>query len=226
MKRVFIISFISVLFICVIAAESFSQRRAKDVINIIQEKYKRINDLKADLLQIEEVGFYAVLDTAQIKISLLKEDYFRIESTDAVWVTDGKISQDFNRTKNILTIDDFREDDDTISPKKFLFEFPDKYNIEDFRQESKFNSSGFILEMVPKKPDDEMTQFMEVWVDAADSLVKYVRTIDFNESEKIFILGNYVTNTGLTKVDFEIKTNAETRPIDLRKKKGSEAKKS
>ncbi|KPK90419.1 hypothetical protein AMJ80_08415 [bacterium SM23_31] len=197
----------------------FAQDKVQDVIKFLQKKYDKINDFTADLLQIQEFGFSGAKDTTQLSIALLKKDYFKIKTADITIVTDGKIVQDYSISEKRVTIDYYEKSQNSILPREFLFEFPKRYSPVDFRREERYGSTGFILEMEPKKPDEEPIQALEVWIDAADSLVKYVRNTDLNDTDTIFILSNYKTDTGLTPKDFELKYPDGTKVINLTKKK-------
>jgi len=219
MKRNHLVLCVYMIIIFGLSAQSvFGQNKAQDVIKFLQKKYNTINDFTADLIQIQEFGFSGAKDTTQLTIALLKKDYFKIKTSDITIITDGKIVKDYSIYEKRVTIDYYEKSQNSMLPREFLFEFPKRYIPADFRSETRYESSGFALEMEPKNPDEEIMQTLEVWVDAADSLVKYVSYTDFNDTETIYELSNYKIDTGLTPKDFELKYPKGTKVIDLRKK--------
>ena len=204
---------------------AFAQKRAQHIINMLQKKYETFDDFSADLLQIQEFLFSEAQDTTEQKIALLKQDYFKIETAEITLVTDGKIIKEYNRYEQKITIDEIdNTSPNTYFPREFLFEFPERYVPVDFRQETRSGSRGFTLVMEPKKPDEEIIQTLEVWVDAADSLVKYIRYADFNDNENIYILSNIQIDRGLIPEYFELRIpdGVTVKTVDLRRKKGND----
>ncbi len=211
-----------VISLYVYATPVHAQRSAQNAIKILQKKYDELNDFSADLLHVREFLFSSEKDTSSQKISLLKENYFKIETSDMIFVTDGITVKDYSLYEKRVTIDivDNRSSDSFL-PKDFLFEFPERYNLVDYRESSYQGKPIYILALEPKNPDEELMQYLEVQIDPADSLVKYVKYTDFNENENIYILDNYHVDTGLAPEQFDIHLPDDTdiRIIDLRSKK-------
>ena len=222
MKRRSISYILTAIFFMVSAAEGvLAQKKAQDVIKMLQKRYDTLNDFTADLLQVQAFEFSGVTDTTQLIISLLKKDYFKIETPDVILVTDGKTVKEYSIYEQKVTIDELGQSENSFLPREFLFDFPKRYTPVDFRREARNGTSGFTIVMEPKKPDEEIMQTLEVWIDAADSLVKYVRYSDFNDNENRYNLSNYKVDIGLTPQEFEIiiPEEADVRTIDLRRKK-------
>ncbi len=221
--------FLQVIFICsglvllhFFADYSFAQGSAQSAIRMMQERYEKINDFSADLFHVREFLFSGTSDTTDQKISLLKEDYFKIETADLILVTDGVVVKDYSIYERRITIDEVdSRSSESFLPKDFLFEFPKRYIPVDYRKSVYKDRTAIILELEPKNPDEELMQHLEVRIDPADSLVKYVKYVDFNENENIYIIDNYYVNTGLTPEDFDIllPDGADIRVIDLRSNK-------
>jgi outer membrane lipoprotein-sorting protein len=216
--RIFIFSSVVIFFSL---TGGLSQNKALDVIKMLQKKYTTIHDFSAELRQIQTFKFSDKPDTIKMTISLLKEDYFKIETSQMMLVTDGKIVKDYAIQEQQITIDDFSRTPNSFLPKDFLFEFPKKYTPVDFKRENRGKKTGYTIVMEPKKPDEEIMQTLQVWIDAADSLVKYVHYTDFNNNSYIYFFNNYTVDNGFTAKDFELKIPAGVTPkiVDLRKKK-------
>ena len=203
------------------AGTSHAQDRARDAIKLMQERYRSLSDFTAELIQVRVFEFSGVTDSSSMNISLLKDDFFKIESSNVVIVTDGKQISDHNILDMRITIDDVdASSNDSFLPRDFLFEFPDRYDPVDYLPEQRNGSSGFLIAMEPKKPDEEIMQSLEVWFDSADSLVKYVRYTDIDDNDNIYFLSNYKIDIGLTPEHFELIPAEGVKVVDLRRKKG------
>ena len=200
--------------------DTTAQNRASDVIKLLQKRFETLSDFTADLLQVREFEFSGVVDSSFLKIALLKEDYFKIESSNIIFVTDGKTIEDYDILEKRMTIDEADENSrDSLLPRELLFEFPKRFSPVDYISEDRYGSSGFLISLEPKKPDEELMQILVVWFDSADSLVKYVRYVDIEDNKNVYVLSNYKIDTGLTPEDFKINPPEGTRIVDLRPKK-------
>ena len=222
LKKILVLAIMGLALNCFITARaSHAQNRANDVIKLMQEKFDSLNDFTADLLQVSVFEFSGVTDSSSLKISLLKEDFFKIESPNVVIVTDGKEIRDYDIFEKRLTIDDVDESaNDSFLPRDFLFKFPDRFDPVDFRFEVRNGSNGYLIAMEPKKPDEEIILSLEVWFDSADSLVKYVRYTDIDDNVSVYFLSNYKIDIGLTPKHFELNPADGVKVVDLRRKKG------
>lgn len=221
-QKLFPIALTGIALICLFFIRtSQAQNRPRDAIKLMQERYKLLNDFTADLTQVRFMEFSGVTDTSLTKISLLKEDFFKIESPNVVIVTDGKTLTDLDIFDNRLTIDDVDPSaNDSFLPRELLFEIPDRFDPVDFRVEERYGSNGFLVAMEPKKPDEEIILSLEVWIDSADSLVKYARYTDIDDIEYVYYLSNYKIDIGLTPEHFELIPGEGVKVVDLRRKKG------
>ena len=222
LQKPFAIALMVLALYCLIPAGiTYAQNRARDVIKLLQERFESLNDFTADLVQVRKFEFSGVTDSSSMKISLLKEDFFKIESSNVVIVTDGKIISDYDIFEKRLTIDDVDESStDSFLPRDFLFKFPDRYDPVDFRLEDRDGSKGYLIAMEPKKPDEEIMQSLEIWIDSADSLIKYVRYTDIDDNDNVYFLSNYKIDIGLTPEHFELIPAEGVKVVDLRRKKG------
>lgn len=222
LQKPFAIALMGLALNCLIpAGTSYAQNRARDAIKLLQERFESLNNLTADLVQVRKFEFSGVTDSSSMKISLLKEDFFKIESSNVVIVTDGKTISDYDIFEKRLTIDDVDGSaTDTFLPRDFLFKFPDRYDPVDYRLEDRYGSKGYLIAMEPKKPDEEFIISLEIWIDSADSLVKYVRYTDIDDNDNVYFLSNYKIDVGLTPEHFELIPAEGVKVVDLRRKKG------
>ncbi|MFC1564404.1 outer membrane lipoprotein carrier protein LolA [candidate division KSB1 bacterium] len=203
------------------ASSSEAQRRSSDVIKLIQDQYNAIENFKAEFLQVQEWTILEMSDTLRGSISLIKPDYFIIETSETRLMTDGKSVWDYKLLEKSAIIDKFDPEGESFLPKEFLFEFPKRYYAVDFRQEERNGKDGFVIEMDPKNPDEEIMQHLEVWVESGIWVVKQVKYTTIDDDILHYYLNNYEINTDINVGIFEnLKPGSEVRIRDFRKKGG------
>jgi outer membrane lipoprotein-sorting protein len=200
---------------------AYAQTRSSDVIKLVQDKYKAIENFKAEFIQVQEWTLLEMADTTSGTISLVKPDYVIIESEEYRVMTDGKSVWDYKLLENSAIIDIFEPGGNTFLPREFLFEFPERYYPVDFRNEQRNGKDGYVIEMEPRKPDEEIMQYLEVWIESGIWVVKQVKYTDINDDILHYFLTNYEINTDLSVEDFEnLKPGKDVKIRDLRKKGG------
>ncbi len=219
MKKLYLTVIISALLPAFSVNNLIAQMRSSDVIKLVQDKYKAMENFKAEFFQVQEWTLLETADTTRGNISLVKPDFLIIETTEARLLTDGKSVWDYKLLENSARIDIFESGGSTFLPREFLFEFPDRYITVDFRNEQRNGKDGYIIELEPKEPDEEFMQYLEVWIEADIWVVKQVKYTDINEDILHYYLSNYEINTSMSVEDFEkLKPGKDVKIRDLRKK--------
>ncbi len=210
---------LGLIFLFASFSEADAQKSSNDVLKLVRDKYNDMINFQADYLHIQNWTYSEIIDTVRGEITLLKPDYYILESSDIRFMTDGKAVWDYNLLENKANIDHYEKTDDTFLLKDYLFEFPKRFITVDFRQEERGCVPGFVIEMEPKKPEEEMMQNLEVWVDALVWAVKQVKYVDIDETVTHYMLNNYRVDVEFTQVDFdEKKPGTGVKIRDLRKK--------
>ncbi|HAY33215.1 MAG TPA: hypothetical protein DCY06_03695 [Bacteroidetes bacterium] len=99
---------------------------AQEIIRKVQSKYGNISDAKASFTQtIKSKGGKANSSSGILYIK--KENKYRIESGGQVLVTDGQTSWAYSPKKKQVVIDNYKDDANSFSPNKFLFNYPENF---------------------------------------------------------------------------------------------------
>jgi len=200
--------------------ELHAQKSAGEVIKNMQNIYKNLKDFESSFLQIEEWDLAGTVDTVQGRMAHLKDDFFKIETDNITIMTDGKKVWDYNIFEEQLVIDYLDKDDkDSFLLNNYLFDFPKRFSTVDFIPEKRNGADGFFISLEPKNPDEEWIVALEVWIDAADFVVKMARYTDYNDNVIIFILEDFKGNVGLKPEAFKltIPEGKKVKTIDLTK---------
>jgi len=189
---------------------------AQEVIRKVQEKYNSIEDLKADFQQISVWQLAGTTDTLRGIIYLKKENYFKIETSEQVIVTDGKSVWNLSKIDNQIVIDKFEESEDYILPKDFLFTFPKDYKTTFFEKKDKTKDEAIYSILMKAKSEDEFYQDLQIKVESPQYLIREVKLTDINENDTYLVLENIEIDTKLTKTLFQIKQEPGIEIIDMR----------
>lgn len=194
-------------------------KNADELIEFMQTTYKVLTNFTADFIEINKYEGFDEIDSTSGKIAMLKPDYFLLETRVRRFMTDGLSIWDYNLVENRVTIDTYEDTNESFIYKELLFEITDKYVTEDFRPEKRRGKKGYVIDFVPKKPDEETIQYMEVWIEEGIWVVQEIKTTDIDETNLHFILNNFKLDTDFTKETFLSKLpNEKVKTTDLRKK--------
>ena len=112
---------VTLLFIFFIANYSFAQD-SQEIIKKVQSTYENITDAKAVFSQtLKGSGGRASSSSGTIYIK--KNNKYRIETGGQIIITDGQTSWSYSPRKKQVIIDNYKEDGNTFSPNKFLFNY-------------------------------------------------------------------------------------------------------
>ncbi|MFC1732966.1 outer membrane lipoprotein carrier protein LolA [candidate division KSB1 bacterium] len=220
MKSIHVITRLAV-FLAILSSAFYSaeaQKNDSEVIRLMQNTYNRIEDFRADFLMIETWELAESVDTLRGTMTHMKDDFFKIETANDIISTDGETVWHYDMLEAQFIIDYLDKSKDSFVIRDYLFEFPRRFSTVDFRREEYDGRPGFLIALEPKNPDEETFIFLEVWIDAADYVVKKARSRDFNDNDVEFILENIEINLGLSSKAFtEFKLGENVRTIDLTK---------
>ncbi len=113
--------------ICVPAASAID---ADDIVKRVQDRYKKINDVQAEMEQVLFWKLTQARDTTTGMIYLKKKDFFRWEIKNQTFVTDGNTVWTYSPLNNQTVIDRYRSTEDMFLPQQFIFSFGKDYRAE------------------------------------------------------------------------------------------------
>lgn len=215
------LSGILVLVLCItlLTSSTEAQKSAGDVIKEMQKQYEVLKSFESEFIQIEEWLFSETQDTLSGSMVHLKEDYFSVSTGTKTLMTDGEKVWELDLLEEQLVIDFMDDSEDSFLLKNYMFDFPKRFITVDFREEAREGNPGYFISLEPKNPDEETIIALEVWIDAADFIVKMARYTDFNDNIAVFILKDFKPNVNVSPDKFkpEIPEGMNVKIIDLTK---------
>lgn len=200
-----------VLFLFVLANSLYSQD-AQEIIKNVQSKYNSIQDAQASYSQSVKYSSGSTQSSSGT-IYIQKEDKYRIESKDEVIVTDGKTSWSYSKKKKQVVIDNYKNDGNTFSPNKFLFNYPENFYSDVEGSDQVAGADCYVLKLTPRHKGS--VKSAKIWVDKEENLIKKI-TINSSESSTTYSLKKITLDAGLSSSKFSFSPPEGVEVIDLR----------
>ena len=150
-----------VFFLAVFVNVAYSQD-AQEIIKNVQSKYNTIKDAQASYSQSVKYSSGSTQSSSGT-IYIQKEDKYRIESKNEVIVTDGVTSWSYSKKKKQVVIDNYKNDGNTFSPNKFLFNYPENFYSDLDGTESVSGADCYVLKLSPRHKGS--VKSAKIWVD-------------------------------------------------------------
>lgn len=199
-----------VVFILFSTNTTFSQD-AQEVIKNVQSVYKGIKDAKATFSLSEKVSGKSSSTSGTMYIQ--KEKKYKIKTKTFTLVTDGVTTWSYSPGKKQVVIDNYKEDGNSFSPNKFLFNYPENF-YSDLTGEEKVGSNNcYVLKLSPRTKG--MVKSAKVWVDTEEFLIRKI-TISSSGSTKTYTLKSITLDAGLSSSEFSFSPPSGVEVIDLR----------
>ncbi len=213
MKRYFIITFIFLLGLSFsdnsIAA---NQITAKEIIEKVQEKYKKTTSAIAKYTQTMKYRLSKIEQSINGTLYLKKEKKYRIETDIQTVLTDGITSWAYSPKTKQVVIDNFKG---SLTPEKFLTEYPDDFYSNLIGKSKVNNQDAFELKLTPKS-NSNFIKSMKVWVDNDEWFIRKVELIDMNDNTTTYMVKKIEVNVEIGNDKFQLKPGKDIQVIDLR----------
>jgi chaperone LolA len=206
-----ILKFFPVLFLIIAVNIAYSQD-AQEIIKNVQSKYNTIKDAQASFSQSIRYSSGSTQSSSGT-IYIQKEDKYRIESKNEVIVTDGVTSWSYSKKKKQVVIDNYKNDGNTFSPNKFLFNYPENFYSDLEGTETVSGLECYLLKLSPRHKGS--VKSAKIWVDKDDNLIRKI-TINSSESTTTYTLKKITLDAGLGSSKFSFSPPEGVEVIDLR----------
>ncbi len=197
-----------ILFSCNI---SFSQD-AQEIIKNVQSKYNNIKDAQATYSHSIRYSSGSTQSSSGT-IYIQKEEKYRIESKNEVIVTNGITSWSYYKKKKQVVIDNYKNDGNTFSPNKFLFNYPENFYSDLEGTETVSGAECYILKLTPRNKGS--VKSAKIWVDKEQNLIRKI-TINSSESSSTYTLKKITLDAGISSSKFTFSPPEGVEVIDLR----------
>jgi outer membrane lipoprotein carrier protein len=206
-----IVKYLPVLFLIIVVNVTYAQD-AQEIIKNVQSKYNSIKDAQATFSQSVRYSSGSNQSSSGT-IYIQKGDKYRIESKNEVIVTDGVTSWSYSKKKRQVVIDNYKNDGNTFSPNKFLFNYPENFYSDFDGTETVSGSECYLLKLSPRHKGS--VKSAKIWVDKEESLIRKI-TINSSESSTTYILKKITLDAGLSSSKFTFSPPEGVEVIDLR----------
>ena len=130
---------------------------AQEIIKKVQSNYKGIKDAKATFSHCGKKN------SESGTIYIQKENKYRIETKGQVLVTDGVTSWSYSSKKKQVIVDNYKDDGNTFSPNKFLFNYPENFYSDLEGSETISDLDCYVLKLRPRSKGN--VKSATIWVD-------------------------------------------------------------
>lgn len=204
-------NYLTILFLFIYATLSNAQD-AQEIIKKVQSKYDNILDAKATFTQtLKSSGGKANSSSGVIYIK--KANKYRIEAGGQIIVTDGQTSWSYSPKRKQVVIDNYKEDGNTFSPNKFLFNYPENFYSDLEGDEQVGGVDCSVIKLTPRSVGS--VKWAKIWIDKNENLIRKINIVT-SESTNTYTLKDILLDTGLSASKFSFSPPSGVEVIDLR----------
>jgi chaperone LolA len=198
----------ALLIVIFISASNFGYSQdAQEIIKKVQSNYKGIKDAKASF------SHSGKKNSESGTIYIQKENKYRIETKGQVLVTDGVTSWSYSIKKKQVIVDNYKDDGNTFSPNKFLFNYPENFYSDLDGSETISGMDCYLLKLSPRSKGN--VKSAKIWVDKEENLIRKI-TIVSKEGTDTYLLKKISLDSGVSSSKFTFSPPSDVEVIDLR----------
>ena len=187
----------------------------EEILNRLQKRYKSIDDVKAYFTQDVTFGVTKEEQSFKGTLWMKRGNKYRIETEDQTIVTDGKSVWSYSKNTNQVLVDVYKEDPKSFAPDKVLTNVPQQYNATVLAKEKVGGLETTVMKLIPKNQSASL-QWMKVWVDTDEWLMKKVQVLDLSDNLTTYVIDSLKLNGGLADKEFQYTAPKDVEVIDLR----------
>jgi outer membrane lipoprotein carrier protein len=206
-----ILKYLSLFIIIFLPYELFAQD-AQEIIKQVQNKYDGINDAKATFSMTDKAS-KGKSSSASGTLWIQKENKYKIKTSSFTLITDGSTSWSYTPSKKQVVIDYYKDDGNSFSPNKYLFNYPQNFYSEYSADETVSGKECYVLSLTPRNKGG--IKSAKVWVDKSDYVIRKV-SISTRELTRTYTLKSITLNPGLSLSEFSFSAPSGVEVIDLR----------
>ncbi len=185
---------------------------AQEIIKKVQSKYEDISDAKATFTQtLKGSGGKANSSTGTIYIK--KTNKYRIEAGGQIIITDGQTSWSYSPRRKQVIVDNYKDDNNTFSPNKFLFNYPQNFYSDLEGEENVGGADCYVIKLTPRSKGS--VKSAKIWIDKGEDMIRKINIVT-NESSNTYTLKDISLDVGLNASQFSFSPPEGVEVIDLR----------
>jgi chaperone LolA len=191
------------------------EKRARDIIKKVNERYKKLKSLQADFEQTYTWDLAGETQTVSGTIYLNNANKYRIETDEQLVITDGKTVWSYTESDGHVIIDRLNNTQGNQLPKEILLQYSKEFEPDFVKEELIEGQKTYLLNLKPKE-DEGLIISMKVWVDAKTWVTRKIEQIDLNDNTNTYIVRNIVEDPKLDPKLFEFEMPGDAEIVDLR----------
>lgn len=188
---------------------------AREITERLQKKYDTMQDATVKFRQQVKFGFSKLEQTAEGTLTMKRPNKYRVELEHQTIVTDGFVVWSYSPVNKQVLIDRYKENQNSLSPDKFLLNLPAQYYATLLGKEKVENVETYALKLVPKD-DQSFVKSVKMWVEDGTWVVRKVQIVDVNDTETVYTIKELKLNTRVSDTLFSFTPPAGTEVVDLR----------
>lgn len=196
-------------------AEAASQESAQDVMAKVRKKYESITDGEVRFTQKVVFSMARIQQETSGTLLFKKEKKYRVEFEDQLVVTDGTTVWSYSRSTNQVLIDDFRQNERSLSPEQILSAAPSAYAPTLLGKERLGTLETIVVKLTPPE-GTSLVKTMKIWVQEGEWLVRKAELADIHGKETTYQVQHFRINTGIPDDRFRYTPPPGVESVDLR----------
>jgi len=213
-------STLTVVFIVgsLISTDVFARQKeitVKDITDNLQRRYESMQDATAKFTQHVTFSFSKIEQTFDGTLTMKKPNRYRVQSEHQTVVTDGSVVWSYSLANKQVLVDRYKENQNSLSPEKFLLNLPARYYSTLLGKEKLEKSEAYLLKLVPKD-DQAFIKSVKMWVEEGSWVVRKVLIEDINDTKTEYAITDIKLNTRVADSLFSFTPPAGTEVVDLR----------
>lgn len=181
----------------------------------MQKRYASMENASARFTQEVRFGFSKIRQEFKGTLKMKKPSRFRIESEHQVLVTDGSTVWAYSPVNKQVVVDHYKENQNSISPDRFLVSIPETYYATVLGTEPGTNMRLVNLKLVPKD-DASFIRSVKLTVEEGTWIVKRISVEDINETTTTYTIEELTFNGKIADEAFVFTPPSGTDIVDLR----------
>jgi len=173
------------------------------------------DDATAEFDQHVRFGFSRIEQAFKGTLWMAKPRSYRVQTDQRVFVTDGNTVWSYSEANQQVLIDHYKEDQNSISPERFLLNLPKNYFTSLLQPEKLGTISAQVLKLTPKD-DRSFIKSVKIWVENDSWMVRKVQIEDVNETVTTYTITSMILNTRVPRSLFTFDPPDDSEVVDLR----------
>lgn len=190
---------------------SFAQD-AQEIIKNVQSKYENISDAKATFTQTLKGSGGKANSTSGV-IYIKKNNKYRIEAGGQIIITDGETSWSYSPRRKQVIVDTYKDDGNSFSPNKFLFNYPENFYSDLEGEENISGVDCYVIKLSPRNAGS--VKSAKIWIDKDKDLIRKINIVT-TESTNTYSLKDISLDAGISSSKFSFSPPEGVEVIDLR----------